>query len=155
MTKRAIDRLEPILVVEDSPEDYESVVRAFSRVGLTNPVFRCEDGEDALDYLFRRGVYADPLRSPRPAVILLDLNLPGTDGREVLTEIKADHRLRRIPVIVLTTSAAEDDVQTCYAAGANSYLQKPVRFDGLVDTVRWLKGFWFDVALLPVSEVER
>src|SRR5438105_2527750 len=95
----------PILLVEDSPEDYQATVRAFQKAGLANPIFRCASGDDALDYLHRRGAYADPGRSPRPGVILLDLNLPGTDGREVLAEVKADARLKAIPVIVLTTSA--------------------------------------------------
>ncbi|HEV7519056.1 MAG TPA: response regulator, partial [Thermoanaerobaculia bacterium] len=116
---------QPILLVEDSPEDYEATERAFRKSGLKNPIHRCTDGDEALDYLFRRGAYADPARSPRPGIVLLDLNLPGTDGREVLETVKADDSLKQIPVIVLTTSADERDVQACYLAGANSYIQKP------------------------------
>src|SRR5215208_4460697 len=112
---------QPILLVEDSPEDVETTRRAFQRSGLRNPVFHCSTGDEALDYLFRRGAYADPASSPRPGVILLDLNLPGTDGREVLEEIKRDGDLKQIPVVVLTTSSDDRDVTACYRAGANSY----------------------------------
>jgi CheY-like chemotaxis protein len=140
---------QPILLVEDSPEDYEATVRAFKRSGLNNPIFRCEDGENALDFLHRRGPYADPERSPRPGVILLDLNLPGTDGREVLTEIKQDDQLKQIPVIVLTTSNDARDVESCYQAGANSYIQKPVDTEGFVRAIERLNGYWFEVVVLP------
>lgn len=140
---------QPILLVEDSPEDFEATVRAFKRSGLKNPIFRCEDGENALDFLHRRGPYSDPEQSPRPSVILLDLNLPGTDGREVLSEIKQDERLKRIPVIVLTTSNDARDVESCYQAGANSYIQKPVDTEGFVRAIERLNGYWFEVVVLP------
>ena len=106
-----------ILLVEDSPEDYEATVRALRRAGLHNPLFRCEDGDQALDFLFQRGVFADPAVAPRPAIILLDLNMPGTDGHEVLRQLKADEHLKTIPVIVLTTSDDERDIQAGRAAG--------------------------------------
>ena len=140
---------QPILLIEDSPEDYEATVRAFERSGLRNPIFRCEDGDNALDFLHRRGRYADPEQAPRPGVILLDLNLPGTDGREVLTEIKQDDRLKQIPVIVLTTSDDARDVEACYRAGANSYVQKPVDMDGFLRAIERLNGYWFEVVVLP------
>jgi CheY-like chemotaxis protein len=140
---------QPILLVEDSPEDFEATVRAFKRSGLRNPIFRCEDGDGALDFLHQRGRYADAEQAPRPGVILLDLNLPGTDGREVLTEIKRDESLRQIPVIVLTTSNDERDVEACYQAGANSYIQKPVDMDGFLRAIERLKGYWFEVVVLP------
>ncbi len=140
---------QPILLVEDSPEDYEATVRAFNRSGLKNPIIRCEDGDEALDYLFRRGRHADAQESPRPGVILLDLNLPGTDGREVLQEIKRHEQLRQIPVIVLTTSTDERDVDACYQAGANSYIQKPVDIDGFIRAIERLNGYWFEVVVLP------
>lgn len=143
---------QPILLVEDSPEDYEATVRAFRKSGLKNPIHRCEDGEEALDYLFRRGRYADPGTSPCPGVILLDLNLPGTDGRQVLTEIKEDERLKKIPVVVLTTSVDERDIDACYRAGANSYIQKPVDVDGFVKAIERLNGWWFEVVILPRGE---
>jgi CheY-like chemotaxis protein len=137
------------LLVEDSPEDFETAERAFRKSGLRNPIVRCADGDEALDYLFRRGQYADPSKSPRPGVILLDLNLPGTDGREVLTEIKADPALKQIPVVVLTTSRDERDVDACYQAGANSYIQKPVDMDGFIKAIERLNGYWFEVVILP------
>jgi len=140
---------QPILLVEDSPEDYEATVRAFKRSGLKNPIFRCEDGDGALDFLYQRGQYTDAEQAPRPGVILLDLNLPGTDGREVLTEIKRDENLRHIPVIVLTTSNDDRDVEACYQAGANSYIQKPVDMDGFLRAIERLKGYWFEVVVLP------
>jgi len=143
---------QPILLVEDSPEDFEATVRAFNRSGLRNPIVRCEDGDAALDYLFRRGRHANPETAPRPGVILLDLNLPGTDGREVLQEIKRHEHLRHIPVIVLTTSTDERDVEACYQAGANSYIQKPVDMDGFIRAIERLNGYWFEVVVLPRGE---
>jgi CheY-like chemotaxis protein len=143
---------QPILLVEDSPEDFEATVRAFNRAGLKNPIVRCEDGDSALEYLYRRGRYADPETSRRPGVILLDLNLPGTDGREVLQEIKRHDHLRHIPVIVLTTSTDERDVEACYRAGANSYIQKPVDMDGFIRAIERLNGYWFEVVVLPKGE---
>jgi two-component system, response regulator len=140
---------QPILLVEDSPEDYEATVRGLRKAGLSNQVYRCEDGEDALDFLYRRGVYAEPGRARRPAMILLDLNLPGTDGRDVLGEIKRDPKLRTIPVVVLTTSRHERDIQTCYDAGANSYIQKPVRLEEFMRAIERLKAYWFEVVILP------
>ena len=140
-----------ILLVEDSPEDFEVTVRAFRKANLANPVFRCQDGEEALDYLFQRGRYADPDRFPRPGLILLDLNLPGTDGRQVLAQIKSDAQLRTIPVIVLTTSADERDIESCYRSGANSYIQKPVSLEAFLRAVQLLKSYWFEVAILPRS----
>jgi CheY-like chemotaxis protein len=143
---------QPILLVEDSPEDYEATLRAFRRSGLKNPVIRCEDGEEALDYLHRRGAWADPDKSPRPGVVLLDLNLPGTDGRQVLVEIKQAERLKDIPVVVLTTSSDERDIKVCYQAGANSYIQKPVDIDGFVKAIERLNGYWFEVVILPKGD---
>lgn len=143
---------QPILLVEDSPEDYEATLRAFQKSGLKNTVVRCEDGDEALDYLHRRGRYADPAQSPRPGVILLDLNLPGTDGRQVLSEVKNDEHLRDIPVVVLTTSADERDITACYRAGANSYIQKPVDIDGFMKAIERLNGYWFEVVILPKGD---
>ena len=140
---------QPILLVEDSPEDFEATRRALQKSGLRNPVYRCADGDEALDFLHRRGVFADPATSPRPGIILLDLNLPGTDGREVLSDIKQDERLKQIPVIVLTTSSDERDVDACYRAGANSYIQKPVDMDGFIKAIERLNDFWFEVVILP------
>jgi two-component system response regulator len=140
---------QPILLVEDSPEDFETTQRAFRRSGLKNPILRCADGDEALDFLFRRGAHAD---APRPGVVLLDLNLPGTDGREVLSEIKASDDLKQIPVIVLTTSADERDVQACYQAGASSYIQKPVDVEGFMKAIERLNDYWFEVVILPKGQ---
>lgn len=143
---------QPILLVEDSPEDFEATVRALRRAGLANPIARCEDGDDALDYLYQRGQYATPGSAPRPGIILLDLNLPGTDGREVLAELKADDALRSIPVVILTTSTDERDVTRCYSAGANSYIKKPVDLDSFMLAIQRLKEFWFEVVIVPRGE---
>jgi len=143
-----------ILLVEDNPEDFETTLRAFQKTNVCNPVFHCEDGDDALDYLYRRGPYAEPGKAPRPGVILLDLNLPGTDGREVLREIKTDPELKRIPVIVLTTSSDDRDIRSCYDDGANSYVQKPVDLNGFIQAIQHLKDYWFEISLLPKRESE-
>jgi CheY-like chemotaxis protein len=141
----------PILLVEDSPEDYETTRRAFRRAQFENPLYRCASGDEALDFLHRRGPYAAPAAAPRPGIILLDLNLPGTDGRAVLAEIKADERLREIPVVVLTTSADERDVQACYRAGAASYIQKPVDAAAFMRAIERLNHYWFEVVILPAG----
>ena len=140
---------QPILIVEDSPEDFEATSRAFRRAGLRNPMLHCASGDDALDFQHRRGEYRDPARAPRPGIILLDLNLPGTDGREVLQEIKKSEPLSAIPVIVVTTSADQRDIDACYRAGASSYIQKPVNLDGFMRAIQRLHDYWFEVVILP------
>ena len=142
-----------ILIVEDSDIDYETTLRAFKKSNMANTVKRCEDGEEALDYLFQRNQYSDTESSPRPELILLDLNLPGTDGRDVLEELKKDPKLKTIPVIVLTTSSDDKDINKCYQAGANSYINKPVDLQGFFAAIQRLKNFWFEVALLPKQEL--
>ena len=142
---------DPILLVEDSPEDFEATVRALKKAGLANAIYRCEDGDEALDFLFQRGRYADASKAPRPGVILLDLNLPGTDGREVLDEIKRSDSLKKIPVLVLTTSTDERDIEKCYQMGANSYVKKPVDLEGFLQAIQRLTDYWFGVVILPKS----
>jgi len=137
-----------ILVVEDSDEQFTAVVRAFKKSEIVNPVKRCTDGDEALDYLFRVGLFAGD-DAPPPAVILLDLNLPGTDGRDVLSRIKADPELRKIPVVVLTTSSSPGDIQFCYRGGASSYIIKPIRFEDFLKKIRTLKEYWFETVALP------
>lgn len=137
-----------ILVVEDSDEQFTAVLRAFKKSEIVNPVTRCTDGDEALDYLFRVGRHAGDDAFP-PAVILLDLNLPGTDGRDVLQRIKADPELRKIPVVVLTTSSSPGDIQFCYRGGASSYIIKPIRFDEFLKKIRTLKEYWFETVALP------
>lgn len=141
---------QPILIVEDSDDDFEVTERALKRQGnLLNPIYRCEDGADALDYLFHRGDYADPRDAPRPGLILLDLNLPGKDGRAVLSEIKGNSTTKDIPVVVLTTSDDERDVERCYSSGANAYTKKPVDMDSFFESIKRLKEYWFGIAILP------
>ena len=147
-----MEQHQPILLVEDSAEDAEATVRALRRAGLANPIHHCHDGDEALDYLRRRGQYAPPASAPRPGVVLLDLNLPGTDGREVLAEVKGDDALKQIPVIVLTTSTDQRDIDRCYEAGANSYVKKPVDLDGFLHAIQRLSDYWFEVVILPRRE---
>ena len=143
---------QPILLIEDSPEDYETTVRSFNRAGVANTFHHCQDGDESLDYLFHRGQYADPASAPRPGIILLDLNMPGIDGREVLMQIKQDKDLRTIPVIVLTTSSDERDIDSCYHDGANSYVQKPVNLTKFIEAIQRLSDYWFEIVLLPKQE---
>jgi CheY-like chemotaxis protein len=145
-------RERPILLVEDSAEDCEATMRAFRRTGLANPIFHCADGDQALDFLHQRGGYAARGTAPRPGLVLLDLNLPGTDGRDVLAEIKRSETLRTIPVIVLTTSADERDVVAAYRAGANSYIKKPVNLEAFLEAVQHLKDYWFDTVIFPRAD---
>ena len=133
----------------DGQPDAEATLRAFKKAGMANPIFHCKDGDEALDYLRQQGKYADPAKAPRPGMILLDLNMPGTDGREVLAAIKADENLRQIPVIVLTTSSDERDIQVCYRDGANSYIQKPVDMKGFLESIQRLVDYWYHIVLLP------
>lgn len=140
---------QPILLVEDSPEDAETTRRALTRAGLRNPIHAVADGDEALDYLLRRGDYAAEASAPRPGIILLDLNLPGTDGRDVLRQIKGDPELKRIPVVVLTTSVDARDIDDCYRSGANSYVQKPVDLEGFLQAMQRLRDYWFEVVVLP------
>ncbi len=140
---------QPILVVEDSPEDWLIMQRAFSKGNMNNTLIRVENGDDALDYLYHRGEYRDQARAPRPGIILLDLNLPGTDGREVLAEVKSDPNLRSIPVVVLTTSKDERDIEACYNQGASSYIPKPVDMKGFLTAITKLEDYWFEIAVLP------
>jgi len=140
-----------ILIVEDNDDDYIATMRAFKKANLVNPVYRCTNGDQALDYLFRRGEFSALGKAPRPNIILLDLNLPGTDGRSVLDSIKSAPDLQKIPVVVLTTSHSEQDIEQCYTAGANSYVQKPVDFEGFVKAIGQLSEYWLEVAILPKS----
>ena len=142
----------PILLVEDSPEDREATIRALKRSGIANPIYCCASGDEALDYLHRREKYEQSSLAPRPNIILLDLNMPGTDGREVLAEIKASDALKSIPVIILTTSTDVRDVTSCYQMGANSYVKKPVDLEGFMLSVQRLKDYWFEVVVLPKAE---
>jgi two-component system, response regulator len=144
-----ISKAQSILMVEDSEEDYEATLRAFRRASLRNTVFWCKSGEEAIDFLRAKGNYVARSAAEKPGMILLDLNMRGMDGRKVLEIVKNDEEFKGIPVIILTTSGSDRDVKACYEAGANTYIQKPVTFEGLIDAMRRLKEFWFEIALLP------
>lgn len=138
-----------IVMAEDDPDDRLLTRRALKESRLANTLDTVENGEELMDYLHRRGPYAGDEAPPRPGLILLDLNMPRMDGREALKQIKSDATLRRIPVIVLTTSEAEQDILESYDLGVNAYVTKPVTFDGLVEALRVLGGFWFEIVKLP------
>jgi two-component system, chemotaxis family, response regulator Rcp1 len=135
-----------VLLVEDNPGDVRLTQEALKEGRVLNHLSVVNDGIEAMDFLARRGKYAN---SPRPDLILLDLNLPRKDGGEVLEEIKADPELRRIPVMVLTTSGAEKDMNKAYNLHANCYITKPVDLDQFVNVVRSIEHFWFHIVTLP------
>ena len=139
----------PILLADDDPEDQMFARDAFRTCRLANEVFVVEDGLELLSYLRRQGKYADPASSPRPALILLDLKMPRMSGLEALAEIKADASLRKIPVVVLTTSGVDEDISRSYDLGVNSFIRKPVTFEGLVEAIRGLGRYWFELVELP------
>lgn len=138
-----------ILLVEDSPTDSELTRRAFQKVRLTNPIDVVADGEEALDYLFRRNAYAHLVGAPLPGIVLLDLNLPLLDGHGVLRAIRAEPSTHALPVVVLTSSGEPEDVGAVYGGGGNAYMKKPVTFAGLMDAVRGFQRFWLEMTLLP------
>ena len=137
-----------ILIAEDDADDRLLAQEALNESRLVNEVHFVEDGEELLDYLRHSGQYATAA-APRPGVILLDLNMPRKDGREALTELKKDKDLRRIPVVVMTTSKAEEDILRSYDLGVNSFIVKPVTFEGLVEVMRTLGHYWFEIVELP------
>jgi CheY-like chemotaxis protein len=139
----------PLLVVEDSNEDFEALQRFLQRSPVSIPIHRCVNGEQALAYLYHRGSYVNQQDAPRPALILLDLNLPGTDGREVLSCIKQDHDLKLIPVVIFTTSNNPKDIESCYRQGANNYIIKPIDFSRLKRSIEMLVDYWFEVSTIP------
>jgi two-component system response regulator len=138
-----------ILMADDDPDDRQMTKDAFEEARLANDLRFVEDGVELLDYLYRRGRYADPALSPRPSLILLDLNMPRKDGREALQEFKADPRFRSIRVVILTTSKAEEDIARTYELTATSYITKPVTFEALVEVVRTIGKYWLEIVELP------
>jgi two-component system response regulator len=135
-----------ILLVEDNPGDAELTREAFDSAKIANHLHIVDDGAEAIDFVFRRGKYAD---APRPDIILLDLNLPKKDGREVLSEIKKDKDLSEIPVVVLTTSQAEEDILRAYKLHANCYIAKPVDFTQFMHVISSIEDFWLTIVKLP------
>ena len=142
-----------ILMADDDDDDCLLTREALVESRLANDLYFVQDGEELMDYLYRRGQYAQQSKSPRPGLILLDLNMPKKDGREALKEIKADPNLRRIPVVVLTTSKAEEDIVHSYDLGANSFITKPVTFDSLVEVIKTIGRYWFEIVELPLEGV--
>jgi len=141
-----------ILMADDDADDRLLAKDALVECGLASDLHFVENGEEILDYLRRRGRYSQPGQAPRPGLILLDLNMPKKDGREALREIKSDPDLRKIPVVVLTTSKAETDIGQIYELGANSFISKPVTFDSLVSVMKILGNYWFETVELPVKK---
>ena len=141
-----------ILLADDDPDDRKLTLDAFAENRLVNVLHCVEDGEELMDYLHRRGKYVNLRGEALPGLILLDLNMPRKDGREALKEIKADPNLRRIPIVVLTTSKAEEDIVRTYDLGVNSYVTKPVTFKSLVELIKILGRYWFEVVELPPDE---
>jgi len=139
-----------ILLADDDADDRMMASDALEESRLANDLRCVEDGEELMDYLHRRGKYTPPNDGPRPGLILLDLNMPRKDGREALKEIKAERELRSIPVIVLTTSKAEEDIYRTYDLGVNSFITKPVNFESLVAVMKALGKYWFEIVELPV-----
>ncbi len=146
----------PLLVVEDSEEDYTALRWALCKVGVDRPVHRCATGADLLDYLRHTGGYAPDAAgagaAPTPALILLDLNLGADDGRDLLATLKTDLAFRRIPIVVWTTSAHPDDVARCYEHGASGYATKPVDVEQLVESLRNVTQYWFGCVILPDAQ---
>jgi CheY-like chemotaxis protein len=139
-----------IMLADDDPDDRLLVKEAFDESNLLNPLLTVEDGEQLMDYLHRKNGYEN---AARPSLILLDLNMPRKSGFEALTEIKSDPELRRIPVVILTTSKAEEDIIRSYDLGVNSFIVKPVTFESLVETVKELNKYWFQIVELPSGEI--
>nr|BBH86808.1 response regulator [Thermosporothrix sp. COM3] len=141
-----------ILMADDDEDDVMLTEKALRKGKLLNTLQSVRDGEELLDYLLRRGKYSDPDSSPRPGLILLDLNMPRKDGREALREIKSHDDLKNIPVVVFTTSKAEEDIYRSYRLGVNSFITKPVTFEKLIDVMQMLGKYWFEVVTLPQEE---
>jgi CheY-like chemotaxis protein len=140
-----------ILMADDDDDDRLLAMDALAEASLDGDLHFVKNGEELLDYLYHRGDYASAASAPRPGLILLDLNMPRKDGREALREIKNDPELRRIPIVVLTTSQADTDVGAIYELGANSFISKPFQFEALVAVMRVIGQYWFKTVLLPVS----
>ena len=140
-----------ILMADDDEDDVLLTEKALQKGKLLNTLHSVRDGEELLDYLLRRGEYSDPSTSPRPGIILLDLNMPKKDGREALKEIKAHKDLQDIPIVVFTTSKAEEDIYRSYKLGVNSFITKPVTFDNLIEVMQTLGKYWFEIVSLPAD----
>lgn len=143
-----------ILMADDDDDDFMLTEKALKESKLLNTLIRVKDGEELLDYLLKRGEYVEA-KTVRPGVILLDLNMPRKDGREALREIKSNDELRDIPVVVFTTSKAEEDIYRSYQLGVNSFITKPVTFENLIAVMKALGKYWFEIVELPQSDGSR
>jgi len=141
-----------ILMADDDEDDRFMAREALLEARLANDLHFVMDGVELMDYLYHRGKYSNSTSAPRPGLILLDLNMPRKDGREALREIKSDPELRQIPIVVLTTSKADEDIYRSYNLGVNSYITKPVSFEGLVEVMKALSMYWFKIVQLPVND---
>ena len=144
-----MDRLAHILLVEDNRMDVELTLDAFKEARLLNTIYVSPNGQDALNYLFGRGKYADRITYPMPNLVLLDLKLPGIDGFEVLRQVKSAPILKRLPVVILTSSKEEGDRALTYDIGANSYIVKPVSFNGFLGVIKQIEGYWISLNVAP------
>lgn len=147
-----INSIKTLLVIEDSDEDFEALKRMMQYASIPHRLERCTDGDDALDYLYHTGKYTNKHLAHRPSLIVLDLNLPGTDGREILQQLKQDHHLRSIPVVVFSTSSNPKDIVACYEYGVNSYILKPIDVEKLKMTIEVLSRYWLVINALPSNE---
>jgi len=138
-----------ILIAEDDDDDYLFAEKAIQELGLLNHVQRVRDGEELMQYLLNLGPFQDASVYPNPSLVLLDLNMPRKDGREAIKEIKTHPKLKRIPVVILTTSKSDVDMLNAYNLGANSYIRKPLTLERLIDVIRTLKHYWLDIVSLP------
>ncbi len=146
---------EPLLIAEDSDEDFYVLKHLMEEMVVKNPIYRCEDGDAVLDFIYQEGEYDNANLAPRPSVILLDLNLPGTDGREILYLLKQDRNFKEIPIIVLTTSSNPKDIEFCYNKGANGYLIKPMVFNDFEKIVRGFVDYWLEVNISPIAHLDK
>lgn len=144
-----------ILMADDDDDDFLLTQKALKESKLLNTLCRVHDGEELMEYLRQEGQFKEASTCVRPGVILLDLNMPKKDGREALEEIKSDPKLRDIPVVVFTTSKAEEDIYKSYQLGVNSFITKPVTFDGLIHVMQALGKYWFEIVELPAAHHER
>ena len=140
-----------LLIVEDSDADFEALKRTLKKIGFKNSIYRVTDGDEALDFIFHLGEYQNEEIAPEPTLIMLDLNLPGTDGREVLAKMKEDESTKKIPVVVFSTSSNPEDIETCYKWGANSYMLKPMDIGEMQKSIKISIMYWFEVVVLPNS----
>jgi CheY-like chemotaxis protein len=142
-------RVAIILLVEDNPADQQLTIRAFKQGKINTHIHLANDGQEAMDYLLNQGKFTSKVDNPRPDLILLDINMPRKDGKQVLKEIRSNPTIKMIPVVMLTTSDQEKDILDSYNLGVNAYISKPVRINDFIDVVKKLEEFWFTLSLLP------